>query len=340
MRFIFTSSYSGTNNTGLNSLEGLEVMQLFPVEGGSEAFVGIGDWYGQGATPDERLDILDRTIRLRDFGPLANNAYKNQNANINRVLVADQNDGTVYWRPMSDFSGLTDCDWMEDGNGWFSCDVNDNYAIGSTAAVGGAKFVVRSNAAGPRIMRLFDVAGHVEFDVDQYGNVSIDADGFDSNSSVGIGASAAPGTKLLVQGSAAQANLLKLVDQSNHVEFEVDDLGNVSIDADIGGDHNSTVGIGTAAVAGTKLFVSGSASQTRLLALEDAGGGIEFEVDDDGNVSIDSDSDHTGTVGIGTAASTASKLSLVHKDGGVSSGADQALSKRSNSRLVSTLGLV
>ncbi|MBK8948019.1 MAG: hypothetical protein IPM68_03920 [Flavobacteriales bacterium] len=38
-------------------MEGLEAMQLYPHDSGSEVFVGIGDWFGQSATPDERLDV-------------------------------------------------------------------------------------------------------------------------------------------------------------------------------------------------------------------------------------------------------------------------------------------
>ncbi|HMR29286.1 MAG TPA: hypothetical protein PKE21_17550, partial [Flavobacteriales bacterium] len=40
MRFIFTSEYSSSNPTGSNSMEGLEAMQLYPHDSGSEVFVG------------------------------------------------------------------------------------------------------------------------------------------------------------------------------------------------------------------------------------------------------------------------------------------------------------
>ncbi|MCB0793547.1 MAG: hypothetical protein KDB88_02320 [Flavobacteriales bacterium] len=109
MRFIFTSEYSSSTNTGNSSLEGLEAMQLFPVENGSEVHVGIGDWYGASAQPEERLDVLDRTIRVRELPT----DYEDVNKVIEKVVVTDDN-GRLHWRPIEDFAGQTDCDWYID----------------------------------------------------------------------------------------------------------------------------------------------------------------------------------------------------------------------------------
>ncbi len=124
MRFLFTSSYTGAA-TGNGSLEGLEGMRLKPVENGTEIHVGIGDFHAAAADPDERLDILSRTIRLRNFA-LPSTAYKRPN--LQRVLVVDSLDGRVYWRnlPMP-VGGGTDCDWYSSGLG------SDTYtAVNST----------------------------------------------------------------------------------------------------------------------------------------------------------------------------------------------------------------
>lgn len=107
MRFLFTSNYTGAA-TGMNSLEGLEAMRMWPTFTDG-VFVGVGDWFGLGANgdPQERLDLLDRTIRLRSFvDPLLyrNNSY-------DRVLVANPADGRVYWRDANTLGG---CDWLVD----------------------------------------------------------------------------------------------------------------------------------------------------------------------------------------------------------------------------------
>lgn len=115
MRFIFTSEYTGAA-TGNSSLEGLEAMQLFPAENGTEVFVGIGDWYGQlvllgsAQNPDERFDIADRTMRLRSFSTASAVSYQGTIA-MDRVLVADPTDGRVYWRPWPTGGGGTTCEW-------------------------------------------------------------------------------------------------------------------------------------------------------------------------------------------------------------------------------------
>lgn len=80
-------------------------MQLWP-DAETEGFVGIGDFHAAMVNPSERLDILNRTIRLRDFGTPGlyhNNSY-------DRLLVVDPVDGLVHWRDAASLS-LADCEW-------------------------------------------------------------------------------------------------------------------------------------------------------------------------------------------------------------------------------------
>ncbi|MCW5898069.1 MAG: tail fiber domain-containing protein [Flavobacteriales bacterium] len=115
LTFRFTTSPLAGTNTGARSYEGLEGMRLFP-ESHHSILVGIGDYQaesfvqGVDIQPEERLDILDRTIRLRDF--VHPTLYRNDS--LYRVLVADSTDGRVYWRPIDNFNG-SDCTWTLQG---------------------------------------------------------------------------------------------------------------------------------------------------------------------------------------------------------------------------------
>ena len=110
MRFIFTSEYSSSSPTGSNSMEGLEAMQLYPHDSGSEVFVGIGDWFGQSATPDERLDVLDRTIMIRRLVP------DYEDGQLDRLVVTDA-DGRLHWRAVSSLPVAADnCEWQMNGS--------------------------------------------------------------------------------------------------------------------------------------------------------------------------------------------------------------------------------
>ncbi len=113
MRFIFTSEYDA-DPTGNGSLEGLEAMQLFPNDSGSEVFVGIGDWYGHSATPSERLDVLDRTVRIRQLVP----DYEDQD--LEKFVVTDDN-GRLHWRNMT--SAPDNCEWEQISGGAYDDDV-------------------------------------------------------------------------------------------------------------------------------------------------------------------------------------------------------------------------
>ncbi len=111
--FRFTLAPDGTLGSA-SELEGLEIMRLRPrqLEEGArpEGFVGIGDYvnsYPEG--PEERLDVLDRTIRIRSMVP----AGLYQNDGLNRVLVVDPTDGRVNWRDASTIGsgGSGGCNW-------------------------------------------------------------------------------------------------------------------------------------------------------------------------------------------------------------------------------------
>lgn len=117
MKFIFTAGYSGAG-TGNGSLNGLELGRFHP-----QGWLGLGDWQAAGVQPDERLDLLSRTIRLRDFTHptlYRNNTY-------DRILVANPSDGRVYWRDASTLTA-SDCEWTLQGTPGSNSDVSTAYA--------------------------------------------------------------------------------------------------------------------------------------------------------------------------------------------------------------------
>ncbi|MCB0791944.1 MAG: tail fiber domain-containing protein [Flavobacteriales bacterium] len=140
LRFIFTSDYDAST-TGNGSLEGLEAMQLYPHDSGSEVFVGIGDWFAAAATPSERLDVLDRTIRIRRLVP----DYEDQS--LEKFVVTDDN-GRLHWADKPQ-----DCDWtVIPGSGAGTNDVYTAYGSATddcpdeTEAVG-----IGTNAPGAKL---------------------------------------------------------------------------------------------------------------------------------------------------------------------------------------------
>ena len=107
-RFLTTPGAANTGAAG--GVEGLEIMRLYPYRATStsaiEGFVGLGNWAAGANRPSERLDLLDRTIRLRSFVDAT--AYRNDT--YDRVLVANPSDGRVYWRAASTL-GAPGCQW-------------------------------------------------------------------------------------------------------------------------------------------------------------------------------------------------------------------------------------
>ncbi|MBL8011622.1 MAG: tail fiber domain-containing protein, partial [Flavobacteriales bacterium] len=106
LRFIFTTDNMGATQ-GSRSLEGLEFMRMFPVNQ-YEGFIGIGDYAQPGLAepePTERLDILDRTIRIRRLVP----DYEDDQ--LDRLVVTDA-DGRLHWRDISSVASAADCEWQ------------------------------------------------------------------------------------------------------------------------------------------------------------------------------------------------------------------------------------
>lgn len=91
---------------GAATYDGLEFMQLWPKRA-DDGCVGIGDFTAEAEDPDERLDLLHKTIMLRDFG--VPGLYHNDA--LDRILVADPADGRVHWRDATTLS-LADCEWL------------------------------------------------------------------------------------------------------------------------------------------------------------------------------------------------------------------------------------
>ncbi|MBL0127365.1 MAG: hypothetical protein IPP83_07855 [Flavobacteriales bacterium] len=97
LRFIYTTTPG--SGTGATTLDGLEIMRLWP-ESNTSGYVGIGDFATASQVPLDRLDVLDGNVRIR--------ALALQTADT-RVVVADAN-GVLHYRPASDF-GASDCEW-------------------------------------------------------------------------------------------------------------------------------------------------------------------------------------------------------------------------------------
>ncbi|MCO5276142.1 MAG: tail fiber domain-containing protein [Flavobacteriales bacterium] len=122
MKFLFTADY--TNGAGPNSMGGREIARMHP-----SGFLGVGDWQAVGLQPDERVDLLDRTIRLRSF--VHPTLYRNDT--YDRFLVANPANGRVYWRPISSLPS-NGCEWtlMNSGVSGPSVDHDVYTAVGTS----------------------------------------------------------------------------------------------------------------------------------------------------------------------------------------------------------------
>ena len=105
LRFIFTNEPPATPIMTAQELHGLELARIIPDPNGNEGYFGIGDWNTAGVEPDERLDVLDRTVRIRQLVP----DYFNDT--LDRYVVTDST-GRLHWRPFPAGS-TTDCTWEE-----------------------------------------------------------------------------------------------------------------------------------------------------------------------------------------------------------------------------------
>lgn len=128
MRFLFTSgSSTPTDTVGADGLYGVEAMRMFPETGGNEVLVGVGDYQGKGGDPTERLEVLDRTIRMRSFMSTASPSY--ERPTLTRVVVTDPADGRLYWRTLP--TTPTACDWTV--NPGATNNVSTAYSTGAVA---------------------------------------------------------------------------------------------------------------------------------------------------------------------------------------------------------------
>jgi len=106
--FRFFSDLAQTDGAA-SGLEGLEMMRIRPyrkeADDAVEGFVGIGDFLSASTGPEERLDILNGRLRIREL-PLA----ANENASLAKYLVTDNN-GVIHWRNVPGSGGGGGCEW-------------------------------------------------------------------------------------------------------------------------------------------------------------------------------------------------------------------------------------
>ncbi|MBP7515144.1 MAG: tail fiber domain-containing protein [Flavobacteriales bacterium] len=105
IRFTYTTTPDAGATTGAATYDGLEFMQLWP-ERPDNGYVGIGDFTADGSDPTERLDVLNRTIRIQRLVP----EYRNDT--LSRVVMSDGN-GRLHWRNATTLN-LADCEWRMD----------------------------------------------------------------------------------------------------------------------------------------------------------------------------------------------------------------------------------
>lgn len=112
LTFNFTSSYNSSATRGSNTFRGLQTLLVQPAESGDEAYVGVGDFDADGATPNERLHVHGGTIRVDSLIP----DYRNDT--LSRVVMSDGL-GRMHWRHISTWpsTGTADCKWTLLGAG-------------------------------------------------------------------------------------------------------------------------------------------------------------------------------------------------------------------------------
>ncbi len=116
-QFRYLAALDATSSAG--SIDGLELMRLRPFRLAAgdpvQGFVGIGDWSAANTGPEERLDVLDRTIRVRSFMGTYTPSF--ERPLLDHVVVADPTDGRLYWRTLPTGGGGSNCTWeLNNGN--------------------------------------------------------------------------------------------------------------------------------------------------------------------------------------------------------------------------------
>jgi hypothetical protein len=112
LRFIYTGTDGGTTPQAV-SQAGLELGRFEPAVNLNEGYFGIGNWTFAGISPNERLDVLNGAVKVRDL-PLP--AY--QSTTLTKVLVVDDvapNVGKLKWRDASTLGNACSSGWSLTG---------------------------------------------------------------------------------------------------------------------------------------------------------------------------------------------------------------------------------
>ena len=216
MRFVFTSAYSSMATDGSTSLFGQEIMQLHP-----EGFVGIGDWFAAAVSPEERLDVLDGHVRIRQLPTDAS-------TDDDKVMVVDD-DGVVHWRPMSDFG---ECDWLMTNEG--TTGPHDlTTALGSSTTCPNEDDLVGIGVT-PNDAKLQLYANTATTDVPPIGvYVHVESDGNDAVQGIGV--------RVEPDGASGYAQVGVLGDVYNATLLNIGVSGRAYVDSEITGYGNRGV---------------------------------------------------------------------------------------------------
>lgn len=111
-KVIFLANPSTTGTAG--TLNGLETMRILPKASGLESYVGIGDWNSAAANPNERLDVLDGRVRIRQLptDPVSTSE---------EVVTVNMSSGVLEHRPIASLPD--NCEWTQINGGSFDDDV-------------------------------------------------------------------------------------------------------------------------------------------------------------------------------------------------------------------------
>ncbi|MCL4283365.1 MAG: tail fiber domain-containing protein [Flavobacteriales bacterium] len=114
-KVVFLAKPGTTGTAG--TLNGLETMRIQPAIGGTESFLGIGDWFTAGANPTERLDLLNGRARIRQLpdDPEVQAKYKIMVVDDSPVGSAER--GVVKWLDPASLPGGTGCEWTLQNSG-------------------------------------------------------------------------------------------------------------------------------------------------------------------------------------------------------------------------------
>jgi hypothetical protein len=183
LRFIFTGGYDCTRQTGARSLEGAEGMRLYPVND-SSIFVGVGDFFkasvdnGFAVRPNERLDVLDGRVRIRQLPSDTTAVDSFYVMVVDRTLGEER--GVVKWIDPNDLPGGDDCDWVvQDSTAGYhvstvypngNCLWDERFGVGVGVQVPKAKLHVYHNTLGA--LAPVAVYGASYFDVDDGGQIN------------------------------------------------------------------------------------------------------------------------------------------------------------------------